>query len=586
MSDKNNNNKIVNNLANSNNSETLYNVIQNKRQTSRNHITNNNISSNKPFSLNLDDSLNNTSVFNLNRSGSPCLPNFGSLKQETNFNAEHPKADDTVTDTNNFQDMNFKDVGKKKKNSITEIVEGNLLVQHEWPTDEDEDSDVQSKGVSPRVNLKFNMKPMCKKATEINDKKTWINIDPNHLSGMNDMHNNPNSLLRLNTTIPLDESDTLSDYNSAGYEIDEMRSKDIIKNNLNYLKQNKEVLYNKYSNINKREDKRIKLGMGYSSYRKKLTTCEYQSKQEYLKDELKYKRSKMFSLSMAKKSCNFKRNRYSDISPYNYNRIILNVQKDKETGSLSNDYINASKVILDCIDPKTPETLIATQGPTKNTYKQFWQMVYDQSSEAKEVIIVMVTPLVENGREKCYPYWPSKKTSQYVQWNQKENLIPREQMVGHSSSIFNQDLNLKIVKDEEQVSSHYYTVLELENLKVPDQKIKVHHLYYDKWEDFSSPTSISQVLDLIKHTNSLRKNKDLKIISHCSAGVGRTGTFFALYYLYNSFKNKSLKDSALSDPVESTVSQLRRSRMKMVQTFEQFKFIYEVVRHLYEEERK
>ncbi|SGZ40943.1 uncharacterized protein HGUI_03143 [Hanseniaspora guilliermondii] len=561
------NNKAVN----SNNSETLYNVIQNKRQSSRNQNINNN---GKQFNLNLDDTSNNRSVFNLNRSGSPCLPNFGSMSSKPEFNSKYQESNSSSIG------LDLMNGNKKKKNSVTEI-DGNLLVQHEWATDEDEDSDVQAKAMTPKAVTNFNT--VTKKPSQTQRKKTWINIDKNYLSGTNDSQSSGN-LLKLNTAITLDESDTLSDYNSAGCEVDGKNCKDNNQCGIDYLKLNKESMYHKYTTINKREDKRIKLGMKSSVYCMNLKTNNYQTKQELLKNESMYKKSKMFSMSVAKKSCNFKRNRYSDIAPYNYNRIRLDVLEDEQTGSLSNDYINASKIILDSIDPENPEVLIATQGPTKYTYEQFWQMVYDQCMETsmREIIIVMVTPLIENGREKCYPYWPSKNTNRYVTWKDSENLIPKLQFVGQSASVFKQDLKLKVL-NEEQVNSHYYTTLELADT-ASNQKIKVHHLYYDKWEDFSSPTSISQVIDLIKHTNELRRSKDIKVISHCSAGVGRTGTFFALYYLYNSFVSKSLSQSALSDPVESTVSQLRECRMKMVQTFEQYKFIYEVVKQLYDDE--
>lgn len=550
------NNKVVN----SNNSETLYNVIQSKRQTSRNQ---NPSTSGKQFNLDLDETPDQRSGFNLNRPGSPCLPNFGSIGSKPEFRTTYQETSNPNIGPDLMRGS------KEKKRSLTEV-DGNFLVQHEWPTDEDDDFDFQARALTPRAVTNFST------TNDAKEKKTWINIDKSFLSGANESQNTGN-LLKLDTAITMDESDTLSDYNSAGCDADDRKC------SIDYLKLSKEAMYMKYTAINKREDKRIKLGMKNSVYRKNMDAGSHETTPEQLKREMVYKKAKMFSMSVAKKSCNFKRNRYSDIAPYNYNRIRLDVVCDEQTGLLSNDYINASKVTLDAIDPSKPEVLIATQGPTKHTHEQFWQMVYSQGLERNmaEIIIVMVTPLVENGREKCYPYWPSKSTSRYVSW--KEGVvIPKLQLVGQSASVFKHDLQLRKL-GEEQVSSHLYTRLELADT-ASKQTIKVHHLYYDKWEDFSSPVSVSQVIGLIRHTNELRRTKEITVISHCSAGVGRTGTFFALYYLYNAFKGKRLTQSALSDPVESTVSQLRKCRMKMVQTFEQYKFIYEVVRQLYDEE--
>ena len=46
---------------------------------------------------------------------------------------------------------------------------------------------------------------------------------------------------------------------------------------------------------------------------------------------------------------------------------------------------------------------IATQGPLPGTCGDFWQMVWEQGCS----LIVMVTPLVERDRIKCFKYWPN-----------------------------------------------------------------------------------------------------------------------------------------------------------------------------------
>lgn len=84
------------------------------------------------------------------------------------------------------------------------------------------------------------------------------------------------------------------------------------------------------------------------------------------------------------------KNRYTDILPFDHNRVKL---------KQGDDYINAS--YLNSIDGLN--TWIATQGPLAGTQADFWQMMWEQESAT----IVMLTPLEENGRVKCSKYWPS-----------------------------------------------------------------------------------------------------------------------------------------------------------------------------------
>lgn len=133
---------------------------------------------------------------------------------------------------------------------------------------------------------------------------------------------------------------------------------------------------------------------------------------EKIKDE--YKAIQTFSDSLDK-TCiasiaNAKLNRYSNIYPFDYNRVVLN---DDE---FENDYINASYInvrFLWNLNPTDliivfpqgyhcPREYIATQGPKSNTGHDFWRMVLQHKAES----IVMLTSLIENNLVKCHEYFP------------------------------------------------------------------------------------------------------------------------------------------------------------------------------------
>ena len=60
------------------------------------------------------------------------------------------------------------------------------------------------------------------------------------------------------------------------------------------------------------------------------------------------------------------------------------------------------------------------------------------------------------------------------------------------------------------------------------------HFHYTGWPDFGAPTNTESIISLVKEVRrkiaQLRK-KECTILVHCSAGVGRTGTFIALYQI-------------------------------------------------------
>ena len=66
------------------------------------------------------------------------------------------------------------------------------------------------------------------------------------------------------------------------------------------------------------------------------------------------------------------------------------------------------------------------------------------------------------------------------------------------------------------------------------------------------------------------------ILVHCSAGIGRTGTFLALYKLWMDFQSPSCHQLAILP----TVLALRQQRMKMVQKSVQYSYLASCIRFL------
>lgn len=249
------------------------------------------------------------------------------------------------------------------------------------------------------------------------------------------------------------------------------------------------------------------------------------------------------------------RNRYLNVFPWDRTRVKL----DPAVEHASN-YINASWVELG------RSRFIAAQGPLAATAHHFWAMCFNEAArQHSDVVVVgMVTPLVELGREKCAKYWPDKGE----QWDmgpamRRDGLAPPHLRVAWQS--------------EHQHDDFLVTTLRLE----ADGEAKtVLHYFYLKWQDTRTPDSVEPLLALSAEISKVKlQAPELVPVIHCSAGVGRTGTFIAI----DHFLNSDVLRGGSEDPVVDTVSQLRDARMMMVQTVHQFQFLYAVARRLYEQ---
>ncbi|XP_078328937.1 receptor-type tyrosine-protein phosphatase T-like isoform X1 [Crassostrea virginica] len=226
---------------------------------------------------------------------------------------------------------------------------------------------------------------------------------------------------------------------------------------------------------------------------------------------------------------NLAKNRYKTTFPYDHSRVILKEEHE------STDYINANYVK----DVNGDIAYIATQGPRANTVTDFWTMVWQEDI----CQVVMLTNLTGEGKVKCIQYWSEPAKSMRY---------------GHFT----------VDTIEERHYAHY-SIRKFKVCNRKKHKIRfVHQYHYTMWPDHGIPDPLSLV---IFHNHVLRTKPDqtmYPVVVHCSAGIGRTGTYIALDALFKEC-NKNGKIN-----VSEYVTFMRACRMNMVQTYEQYKTIF------------
>ncbi|CAH2353117.1 tyrosine-protein phosphatase 1 [[Candida] railenensis] len=269
--------------------------------------------------------------------------------------------------------------------------------------------------------------------------------------------------------------------------------------------------------------------------------------------------------NVANASQNRDRNRYSNVFPWDCTRVRLaTINPEKYS-----DYINASHIRL-----PNDQKYIAAQGPLEETISQFWWMCYNESERnGNDVVVIgMVTPLTENGIVKCSSYWPS---------DINEPMDLSESLAGDGLISPNSKFSVHLLSQTFDKEGDFITT-EL-NLRFDSKVKKVYHLYYYKWADTKVPPSIDPLVSLSNKINQVKESyanaDDVVPIIHCSAGVGRTGTFIVVDYLIQCMKKTGgiPKDG---DIIGDTVSQLREQRMMMVQTIHQYEYLYRALEQI------
>ncbi|KAK9499523.1 hypothetical protein O3M35_002546 [Rhynocoris fuscipes] len=244
-----------------------------------------------------------------------------------------------------------------------------------------------------------------------------------------------------------------------------------------------------------------------------------------------------FTTLAATKNKNKNLNRYRDVSPYDHSRIILNRGRC--------DYINANLIKV----TKADRQYILTQGPLQQTTGHFWLMVWEQKSRA----IIMLNRTIEKNQEKCHQYWPKGRINK-----------------GEDTLILT-DVGLQIEYISEVQASYYTTrTLELKDLESGESR-NILQFHYTTWPDFGvpqSPTAFLRFLSAVRRSGTLEGEGPAVV--HCSAGIGRSGTFCLVdscLVLMKKYGNNSVN-------VKDLLLEMRRCRMGLIQTPDQLRFSY------------
>jgi protein tyrosine phosphatase len=246
------------------------------------------------------------------------------------------------------------------------------------------------------------------------------------------------------------------------------------------------------------------------------------------------------------------KNRYRDVLPFEKTRVHLLTPG----GTPAGDYINANFV---------DSHYIACCAPVPAAIRDFWHMVW----ECDVHVILMLTNFVERERLKADVYWD--KRGRVVDFG---------------------GVNVQLIGEAEHSASQGFTVRMLKVWRVDSKGVEspsrvVQQLQLMTWPDHGVLQDFRVVAPMLEMVNAYRQEAvrslgvDARVVVHCSAGIGRSGTFIAIDIILRAIH--SAMDPGREDgsgallaalDVQQVVHRIRSQRPGMVQTPEQYEMVY------------
>lgn len=243
-----------------------------------------------------------------------------------------------------------------------------------------------------------------------------------------------------------------------------------------------------------------------------------------------------------------KKNRYVDVLPYEATRVRLH---DNDP----NEYINANHIA---------PFYIACCAPLPNAMIEFWKMVWQQNV----YVIAMLTHLIERGRIKAHQYW-NETIMSITDFGGVSVQLCTQTFIGQNGSVLPSEKNSLYVLRAFKIWNGDDSSLKERNIV---------HIQLTCWPDHGVPQdfgAIRSILDIVaarkRDADALGTDFESKVIVHCSAGIGRSGTLIAIDIVLRQLRaalvlNKSEAELQDALNIAKVVYHVRCQRPLMVQT--------------------
>ncbi|KAH9494748.1 hypothetical protein Btru_017784 [Bulinus truncatus] len=162
-------------------------------------------------------------------------------------------------------------------------------------------------------------------------------------------------------------------------------------------------------------------------------------------------------------------------------------------------------------------------------------MLWEQKTEK----VVMLTNLIEEGKAKCEKYWPDSDKTMFGEIKMK-------------------------LKETHQFADYVIRIIEMGKKGEISRILK--HYHFSSWPDQGVPLTPWALVDFEQKVDASKAT--MPIVVHCSAGVGRTGTFIALHNIMRQAEETGYVDFF------NTLTKLREDRVLMIQTADQYIFLH------------